>query len=474
MLRTNARAAILALLLVATVGSSGQTVAAPPLHSPNLTHVTNIPYDIREDYEAPGMRGSDLEFAVINGRRYAVAGSYLNGMRVIDITEPAQPVVTSIMDCAIFQGDVQILIRDGRTYVIYAVDDYLENIVTSPCFVDAGYTGEVAAGFFVVDISDPANPDAVSFTAFGPGSHNTTLHPGGRYLYSSNADLGGAIPGTLEIFDLANLSSPSLVRQVQLLTGLHSHDVTFNADGTRAYSAALTHTLVLDTTQPDHPKIVGRILDPTINIHHQADPITIDDPLLGTRTFLIVSDEIAGAAELGICPGGGLHVFDITGPLERVPVKVGVFEAPELVRPTLKGRLRCTAHVFRMYPEQGLMTMGWYSAGVRVIDISNLIGISAGVRPDLAVATGMREIAHAFFPDSDTWAAKVDRFEADGSFYLFGSDTVRGFDVYRDEAGAPHHASTGSWHPARSFAPRGTTAAARPYCLIRPGSATAA
>ena len=472
MLRSKARAVVLSLLLVATVASSSQTVAEPPLHSPNLTHVTNIPYDIREDYEAPGMRGSDLEFAVINGRRYAVAGSYLNGMRVIDITEPAAPVVVSIMDCAIFQGDVQIFVREGRTYVIYAVDDYLENIVTSPCFVDAGYTGEIAAGFFVVDVSDPANPDPISFTPLVPGSHNTTLHPAGRYLYNSNAQLPGL--GVIEIFDLANLAAPTLVHKVQLVTGLPSHDITFNADGTRAYSAALTHTLVLDTTQPDRPTVVGRILDPTINIHHQADPITINDPLLGTRTFLIVSDEIAGAAELGICPGGGLHVFDITGPLERVPVKVGVFEAPELFRPTLKGRLRCTAHVFRMYPEQGLMTMGWYSAGVRVIDISRLSGVSLGARPDLAVALGMREIAHAFFPDSDTWAAKVDRFEADGSFYIFASDTERGFDVYRFDAGAPVQASAGTWHPGRSFDRAPGVAASRPYCLIRPSLDTAA
>ena len=464
-----ARHLVLALVLTGVVSPSAPTVAAPPLHSPNLTHVTNIPYDIREDYEAPGMRGSDLEFTVINGRRYAVAGSYLNGMRVIDITEPSTPVVTSILDCAIFQGDVQILVRNGRTYVIYAVDDYLENIVTSPCFVDAGYTGEVAAGFFVVDISDPAHPDAVSFTAFEPGSHNTTLHPGGRYLYSSNADLGGQIPATLEVFDLANLGAPSLVRQVRLLTGLHSHDVTFSTDGTRAYSAALTHTLVMDTTQPESPTILGRILDPTITIHHQADPITVETPL-GRRTLLVVSDELAGAEPVGICPGGALHVYDITGPLERVPVKVGVFEAPELVRPSLNSRRRCTAHVFRMYPEQGLMTMGWYSAGVRVIDISNLIGVSAGVRPDLAVSLGMREIAHAFFPDSDTWAAKVDRFEADGSFYLFGSDTVRGFDVYRFEASAPQQLAAGTWHPGRSFAPR-TTTAGKPYCLIRPGAA---
>jgi hypothetical protein len=79
-----------------------------------------------------------------------------------------------------------------------------------------------------------------------------------------------------------------------------------------------------------------------------------------------------------------------------------------------------------MYPDQGLMTIAWYTAGVRVLDISGLA--ETGRAP---VGGGLKEIASFEFPDSDTWSMKTNRIEADGSFFGFGNDIGRGFDVYR-------------------------------------------
>jgi hypothetical protein len=67
-----------------------------------------------------------------------------------------------------------------------------------------------------------------------------------------------------------------------------------------------------------------------------------------------------------------------------------------------------------------------------VLDISGLatvegsptaVGIGRGV--------GMREVGHYVFPDSDTWSFKTNRISRDGSFFGYGNDLVRGFDVYR-------------------------------------------
>ena len=440
-------------------------------NSPNLTPVANIRY-------APGTEwseGSDLELAEIGGRRYAITGAYTYGMHVIDVTTPAQPQVVAVMGCAVAQGDVQILRRDDRTFVVYAVDDYSTNDNRTACFSNAGYRGTASAGFVVVDLTDPTQPDPISFTPFARGSHNTSLHPSGRWLYNSNADLAGA--GQLEVFDLADLTQPTLVRILPLGLGLSSHDVTFNADGTRAYTAALTHSLVLDTTRPDNPKILSTILDPVINLHHQADPVTLPDGHGGTRTFLLVSDELAGAEPAYLCPGGAIHVFDITGPLERLPLKVGLFEIPD-IRRTASADGTCTSHVFRVYPEQGIMTIAWYAAGTRVVDISGLAGISVGVHPALDVASfGMREIGYAWHADSLTWSAKVDRFEPDGSFYVFSNDLIRGFDVFRFDSKAPVHGQ-GKWLSADvaldvvGDAPAAITLSqekqSRLYCLLGP------
>ena len=62
-------------------------------------------------------------------------------------------------------------------------------------------------------------------------------------------------------------------------------------------------------------------------------------------------------------------------------------------------------------------------------------------------------------PDSDTWSFKTNRIAADGSFYGYGNDLVRGFDVYRfdgaglnvppleptDLAPVPPGAAAGTW-----------------------------
>ena len=57
-----------------------------------------------------------------------------------------------------------------------------------------------------------------------------------------------------------------------------------------------------------------------------AQPLTRED---GTeREVLIVTDERAGAAASAECPGGGLHLYDITGDKEKDPQKIGTWFIP--------------------------------------------------------------------------------------------------------------------------------------------------
>jgi hypothetical protein len=114
-----------------------------------------------------------------------------------------------------------------------------------------------------------------------------------------------------------------------------------------------------------------------------------------------------------------------------------------------------------------------------VIDINNLVGVSAGTDPAVgSVGAGMREVGYYEFPDSETWSAKTNHIAADGSFYLFANDHTRGFDVFHYTApkqplpvsAAP---STGRWlTPAQALAEaraRGTHPVGgsnRPICLL--------
>ena len=453
--------------------------------SPNLTPVAHLPH--AENSRGVAAKGSDLEFAVLDldglqdadgnavegVRTFAIAGTINidgvanSGMQIVDITDPEKPVRAGLFECTNGQGDIQVFTRDdlrddrgvARTFATYTTDS--SGTTSSPCYQDAigkGFTAE-DSGTFIVDITNPYDPQLVRFVEIRLGSHNQTVHPSGKYMYNSNNELTRPQAAAIEVFDISDLEDPKLVKELPLQTGLDSHDISFNADGTRAYSAAITHTLIINTENPAEPRIVGRVLDPTLGIQHQAEPVTIKDAVLGERTFLAITDEFAGAAGNGFCPGGGIGIYDVTGALEANPVRVGYWNIPETrvaggnAAGATGTSLRCTSHVLRFYPEQKLMSIGWYNAGVRLVDISGLAGVSVGASPAAGnVGVGMKEVAYHWFDNSESWTAKIHEFEEDGSAYVFSNDITRGLDVYRYEADAPAAEQTGTWLDAAAVA----------------------
>jgi hypothetical protein len=445
------------------------------VHSPNLVPVANLPY--ADIYGTGENQGTDIEFARLKHRGkerdFAVAGSYDNGLQLIDVSEPARPMLVGRYDCGISQGDVQVFTRGKRTYATYTMDAGYTLQEESQCVreakalglfepttphpldvdpfgaLDPGWAyGRPGIGTYIADITNPAKPTTVSFVGVAKGSHNQTVHPSGDWLYNSNSQLyTTALNAGIEVFDIRDFGKPRLVAVLDLPPvpglGSESHDITFDETGDRAYSAALSQTVVIDTTIVDRPEIISVIVDPTINVHHQSTKVTLTDETLGvTRDLLFIEDELAGAAGFDPCPSGGLHVYDVTGPLEAAPVKVGYWNIADLRYPTAEGNIgaQCTMHVFQVHPEEGILVAAFYNGGVRVVDLSSVVGVALGGQ-----GVGMREIAHARFPDSLTWAAKTPRIEADGSFHLFGNDLERGLDVFRFDPEAQQSDGLGTW-----------------------------
>jgi hypothetical protein len=443
--RLVAGCAALTLLLVPSTASA----VSDDGRGGNVEHVGNIEYP---NVHAPNQAnaGTDLEFAEIGGRTYSFAGSYGDGLHVIDVTDPENARRVATWDCGISQGDVQVFRRDdldGRWFATFTHDDGYAFHTESQCFKDLAAKGfdPVAfkgAGTYIAEVTDPANPQTVSFVGVRQGSHNQTVHPSGKYMYNSNSDLITSVLPAIEIISIEDVENPEHVGELALKTfpglGTESHDITFNEDGTRAYTAALSHAEIIDATDPENPRSIGTIVDPAINVWHQSDPVTIDDPILGERDFLVVEDEVAGAIGTGQCPNGGVHVYDITGERERNPVKVGYWNIDD-VGPTDSTLGTCTAHVFRLHGDEALMTIAYYNGGVRVVDISGLVGVALGES-----GVGMRQLGWYRFPDSDTWAVKAPHVSRDG-FYLFGNDHARGFDVYRYEPAAGDAGAPGTW-----------------------------
>ena len=358
--------------------------------------------------------GTDIEFATIKGRDYAIAPSMGNGggLRIIDISKPERPKVTSFLSCPVSQNDVQV----RGTLVLMGVDDGASAAdADEPCFKQIKATP--TEGLLVISIANPAKPRSVGFVPIGHGVHNVTWHPGGRYAYVSDSELtpelGVPFGGRIQIIDLANPAKPKHVSTF-LLVGdrMSTHDITFNKKGTRAYVAAIMETYILDTSAPAEPKEIARIEDPSINISHGADP-TPDGK------YLLVTDEQAGAAANGVCNVGGVHVFDLT--VEKAPVKVGFYflDPANSATATLNGTtLTCTAHVMDYAPDGKTWTNGNYAAGVRIISATALVG-----KPT--------ELAYFMADDANTWAAKTYK----NPKYVFANDMSRGFDVFRWEPG---------------------------------------
>ncbi|HEX2030971.1 MAG TPA: hypothetical protein VHL78_06180 [Actinomycetota bacterium] len=445
--------------IAAPIGAGSATAQEQPAGlsaSDNVRFVTNVPFRIK--YPQSSRLSTDMDFmtqtlerrrdegAVARiTREYAFVGTYMNGMQVVDITFPESPRVVAVYDCAIAQSDVFLFERPdlGRTFVAYSSDNIASQTdFSSRCHRENGVEpGQY--GTFIIDVTQPTRPRSVSFIHFPGGTHQVTVDPSGHWVYSSPADLPGTPPGDFHISDVTDPWNPVEPRAVPLLTGLDAHDIMFSEDGTRAYVGALTHSLIVDTTDPGNPQIIGRIIDPTVNIHHEAHAYTTVDELTGREhSFLLVVDEFAGAAGNEVCPGGGIHVYDITGGLERTPVKVGLFFVPE-VGPVegagqgAAGLDRCTAHVMEIYPEHGIATIAWYALGTRVLDLSGLVGLSAGVTEEMgSLGAGIREVAYAHFDDGDVWATKTNRIEEDGTFYVYAADTARMLDVFHVDLGA--------------------------------------
>jgi hypothetical protein len=391
-----------------------------------MSFVANLQYN----RSGEAQNGSDIEFVRISDRDYALAGTLRGGMQIIDITQPRSPRRVAVYDCKVTQGDIQVWRNDGRVLASYTADSTFGDAgAASRCARDLDLDA-AASGTVIVDITSPRSPQTVSFLPVPRGSHNMTIHPSGDYLYNSNSDLISSTSPTITIYDVSRPRMPKKVQDypipfVPASLGSESHDITFNRAGTRAYVAALSQTLILDTSNPERPRQVSQIIDPAINVAHQSDPVTLERPNGKKRKVLIITDERAGAAASAECPGGGLHVYDITR--ESEPEKIGTWLIPAT---TVQDGATCTSHVLRIYPRQKLVTIAWYAQGVRVIDIKGLATAQPSPVPALGEGIGMREVGHYVLPDSDTWSFKTNRIRRDGSFYGYGNDLVRGFDVY--------------------------------------------
>lgn len=357
--------------------------------APVLVYNATVP-----DGETPFARKAEV-IAHPDGRRTLVLATQSNGMHFWDVTDPANAVWASSLE---FERNHYIAVVPGT-----------ELVFNNP---SAGAGGSNA----LIDASNPYDPRILG--DYGThGCHGTTFQgkPGDALFRAYCAGIQRT-----EVWDLAelNVSAHDF--------GIRMHAIVDVADN------PVSGTPVFNPPIPSNP--TGVTSTPVRSLHHFA---TASDD----GSILIIGDEHRGGGNPGACfyndpvtgkstPLGALWFFDISDPTNPELLS---WITPDLVQPvapttpsnpatdpTVVNQLlgssytavpNCTAHFGQVIPGHDQIVIGWYSAGVLLIDFSDPANphITAQYQPD----------------GINTWSARYS------NGYVFTGDMTRGMEVLK-------------------------------------------
>ena len=198
----------------------------------------------------------------IGERQYALAGSYRNGLQIVDITDPEQARIAAVYDCGITQGDPQVFTRGRRAHVRDLHVGHLRrrHVDVLPRGRGArlrGPQGRRHRPQRHVHRRHHRPAGSAHGLLRATSSRARTTRPCTRAATTSTTRTRTSSPRTqpaIEVFDISDFAAPRKVTELALPPrpglGTESHDITFNESGDRAYSAALSQGVIIDTSDP--------------------------------------------------------------------------------------------------------------------------------------------------------------------------------------------------------------------------------
>ena len=279
------------------------------ISTPHMPSVASAVYDDQDGFEA---LHSPLSVDVMKAgeRAYAVAVSRGdNGVQVIDVTDPYNPVAAS----AIYDG------KNGFDALRYPVSAGLAGIDGVVYAVVASYGG---SGVQVIDVTDPYNPVAASAIYDGKNGFDALRYPvsvniaeidGGVYAaVGSNGDNGVQI---IDVTDPYNPVAASAIHDGKNGFDALQYPVSINiAEGEgRAYAAVTSRgddgIQLIDMTDPYNPVAASsEFFFPWIGA--LWDPIQAGIVEIGSRVYAAVVSP----------PASIMEVIDITDPYDITSV----------------------------------------------------------------------------------------------------------------------------------------------------------
>jgi hypothetical protein len=373
-----------------TAGAMTPAYADEPTEAPGLNevaHTSNV--ELLASLGKPaglGATNSDLAFT----GDYAIAGNY-NGFAIWDISEPAEPELTSTVVCAGGQGDISVY------------DDLLFFSVDAPRTNNSCASGATSSsnptlweGIRVFDISDKSNPQYVKSVQIPCGSHTNSMVQSkdlkSVYVYSSSYALGNAnyancaLPHDNIAVVKVPLDAPEQAALVGMPTtfpdggstgGTHPngtplyatdgcHDITTFGSRDVMAAACMGDGAIYDITDRENPVLIDTVRDENFFFWHSA-------------TWNNAGNKVVFTDELG---GGGLATCDLRPQNSPKWGANGIYdlEDDELVFKSYYKMPRtqhtseiCVAHNGSLIPVKGkdIMVQAWYAGGWSVFDFTD-------------------------------------------------------------------------------------------------------
>jgi hypothetical protein len=347
---TSRLVSLLTLVAVA-IGSAGTGAAetAAPNKSDNVKLVQQFAY---EGSTEVAVQGDFVYTGELDGTHTRGQDPNKGGLHVFDFSGK-KATEASFLHCPGNDNDVEI-VKPGLVVMGF------QRNLCSP-------TG---TGFMLIDVGNPKRPRILGALALPSGNaHTVQPYPGGEYVYVSEGGLRNGA-GREYIADISNPRKPKIAAEFKVSeTGCHDTTFSFVGDRKLAFCSGLGETQIWDVADPLAPKVIGRIVNPSIQFHHSA--VASSDGKL-----LAIDDEAFAAHECrsGHSPHGRVWVYDITNP--AVPVPLGSFAPPRGGDAVIGNYVEwmpswCLAHFIAWLPGTYYLGVPWVAGGVSVLDFTD-------------------------------------------------------------------------------------------------------
>jgi hypothetical protein len=391
-------------------GVAGATHGSADDASPNMPHLANL--------AKPGTINSDLAFH----HNLAVAGNY-DGFRLIDIKDPANPVVVSDFHCHGPQNDVSFYKARNRLLVITSIDtpQTTADCATSadtplspqplpPPFPPGAVANLRAPGFEglrIFDVTNPESPQQIASVPTACGSHTHTTITDDRnqraIIYVSSYPLGaGRTPagfpdfggprchvphGKISIVEIpdANPEAAHVLKEQPLdadtlpflgslqeggtgAVGCHDIQAFLDPKVHEVAAACMSEGQLWDISDPANPTTIGprhtHIRNPNFDFWHSAE-FTWDAKVVMFGDEAFEDGECQSQASLK----GNIWFYENVPPGTATSPLLGRYMIP---RPQPASEY-CSAHMFNVIPvtDRYIGVSAFYEGGNSVFDFTN-------------------------------------------------------------------------------------------------------